>query len=201
MVMEAWAEAAGEVGCGKQNVRSIEKRVAGVEESDTFCMFLVIPGAYVMLINIEEKSVSMIVHYGSSCNILPEATFLKMPGLKLRSCNSQVYAYASRIPLEVKGSCKVHMSVQGDGEVDAAQLLMVKGDHAALLGRKTAEELGVLRVGLAADMYFTGGLTKEKLREMYPQAFTGLGKLKNYQLKLNIDESNTCGPTNWKDTV
>ena len=68
---------------------------------------------------------------------------------------------------------------------------MVKGDHAALLGRKTADELGVLRVGLAADVYFTGGLTKEKLREMYPQAFTGLGKWKNYQQKLNTDESVT----------
>ena len=82
-------------------------------------------------------------------------------------------------------------------------MLVVKGDHAALLGRKTAEELGVLRVGLATDVYFTGGLTKDKLREIYPQAFTGLGKLKNYQLKLNIDESVTpvAHPTNQKNTV
>ena len=169
-------------GRGKQNVRSIEKRDTAVEESNTFYVFSVNPSAYVMPINIEEKSVSMIVDSGSSCNILPEATFRKMPGLKLRSCNSRVYAYASRSPLEVMGSCEVRMSVQGGGEVDAAQLLVVKGDHAALLGRKTAEELGVLRVGLAADVYFTGGLTKNKLREIYPQAFTGLGKLKNYQL-------------------
>ena len=63
---------------------------------------------------------------------------------------------------------------------------MVKGDHAALLGRKTAEELLVPRVGLTAD-----GLAKEKLREMYPHAFTGLGRLKNYQLKLNSDEGVT----------
>ena len=85
------------------------------------------------------------------------------------------------------GSCEVRMSVQGGREV-AAQLLVVKGDHAVLLGRKTAEELGVLRVGLAADVYFTGGLTKDKLRKIYLQAFTGLGKLKNYQLKLTTDE-------------
>ena len=63
-----------------------------------------------------------------------------------------------------------------------------KGDHAALLGRKTAKELAV---GLAPDVYFTGGLTKDTLKEMYPQAFTGLGKLTNYELKLNIDESVT----------
>ena len=68
---------------------------------------------------------------------------------------------------------------------------MVKGDHVGLLGRKTAEEFGLFGVGLAADVYFTGGLTKDKLREIYPQAFTGLGKLKIYQLKLNINDSVT----------
>ena len=99
-------------GRGKQNVRSIEKRDIAVEESDTFYVFSVNPSAYVMPINIEEKSVSMIVPAGSSCNILPEATFRKMPGLKLRSCNSRVYAYTSRCPLEVMGSCAVRMSVQ-----------------------------------------------------------------------------------------
>ncbi|KAI0221257.1 hypothetical protein LSAT2_027359, partial [Lamellibrachia satsuma] len=57
----------------------------------------------------------MIADPGSSCNILPEATFRKMPGLKLRSCNSRVYAYASRSPLEVMGSCEVRMSMQGGG--------------------------------------------------------------------------------------
>ena len=94
-------------GRGKQNVRSIEKRDTAVEESDTFYVFSVNPSAYVMPINIEEKSVSMIIYSGSRCNILPEATFRKMPGLKLRSCNSRVYAYTSRSPLEVMGSCEV----------------------------------------------------------------------------------------------
>ena len=66
-----------------------------MEENDTFYVFSMNPSAYVMLISIKEKSVSIIVDSGSSCNILPEAAFLKMPGLKLRSCNSRVYAYES----------------------------------------------------------------------------------------------------------
>ncbi|KAI0213498.1 hypothetical protein LSAT2_001465, partial [Lamellibrachia satsuma] len=48
-------------GRGKQNVRSIEKRDFAVEESDTFYVFSVNPSAYVMPINIEEKSMNMIV--------------------------------------------------------------------------------------------------------------------------------------------
>ena len=49
----------------------------------------------------------------------------------------------------------------------------------------------MLRVGLAENVYTTDMLTKEKFREMYPQVLSGLGKLKNYQLELNIDESVT----------
>ena len=114
-----------------------------------------------------------------------------MPGLTLQCCTNRVYAYASHNPLQVVGCCDVKMSVNGGGHVNTAKVLVVKGDHAALLGRKTAEQLGVLRVGLAENVYTTDVLTKEKLREMYPQVFSGLGKLKNYQLELNIDESVT----------
>ena len=130
----------------------------------------------------------MVVDSGSSCNIIPEAMLRKFPGLKLSSCSSEVYAYAAQSPLKVVGSCVVRMSVQGGGSVDNARLLVIKGDQAALLGRKTAEELGVLRVGLPVNTCFTGKLTKERLREMYPMVFSGLGRLKNYQLKLNLDE-------------
>ena len=91
-----------------------------------------------MSINTEENYVSMIVDSGSSCNIPPEATFHKMPDLNLRSCNSPVYA--TRSPLEVMDSREVRMSVQGRGDTDAAQLLVVKGDHAALLERKIADD-------------------------------------------------------------
>ena len=62
-----------------------------------------------------------------------------MPGLTLKCCNYRVYAYASHNPLKVVGCCDVKMSVNGGGHVITAKVLGVKGDHAALLGRKTAE--------------------------------------------------------------
>ena len=89
------------------------------------------------------------------------------------------------------GSCEVRMSVQEVGEVDVSQLLVVKGDHAALLGRKTAEELGVLRVGLVAAVHFTGGLTKDKLKEMYLRRSLVSATEAEHRW-----ECNTCGPTN-----
>ena len=79
-------------------------------------------------------------------------TFRKMPGLILKCCNNRVYAYASHNPLQVVGCCDVKMSVNGGGHVNTANVLVVKGDNAALLGRKTAEQIGVLRVGLAENV-------------------------------------------------
>ena len=61
-----------------------------MEESDTFYVFSVNPSAYVMPVNIEEKSVNMIVDSGPSCNMLPGVTLRKMPGLELRRCNRNV---------------------------------------------------------------------------------------------------------------
>ena len=173
-----------EGGRGGRRVRAVEEH----DGEDAFYMFSVSPRAQAMPIKIEGTCVSMVVDSGSSCNIIPEAMLRKFPGLKLSSCSSEVYAYAAQSPLEVVGSCVVRMSVQGGGSVDNARLLVIEGDQAALLGRKTAEELGVLRVGLPVNACFTGKLTKERLREMYPMVFSGLGRLKNYQLKLNLDE-------------
>ena len=62
--------------------------------------------------------------------------------------------------------CDVKMSVKGGGHVNTANVLVVKGVHAAMLGRKTAEQLGVLRVGLAEHVYTTDVSTKETSREM-----------------------------------
>ena len=64
--------------------------------SDTFYVLSVNLSAYVMPINTEETYLSIIVDSGSSGNKFLVATFRKTPGVKLRSCNSRVYAYASR---------------------------------------------------------------------------------------------------------
>ena len=54
-----------------------------------------------MAITIDDNPVNMIIDSGSSCNIIPEATFRKIPGLTLKCCNNRVYAHASDNPLQV----------------------------------------------------------------------------------------------------
>ena len=49
-------------------------------------------------------------------------------------------------------------------------------DYAAPLGKKTKNWLGVFRVGLAGELYFTGGLTKYERN--VPQELSGLAMWK-----------------------
>ncbi|XP_060078269.1 uncharacterized protein LOC132557760 [Ylistrum balloti] len=58
------------------------------------------------------------------------------------------------------------------------------GSGPALLGRDTAMELGMLRIGVNSVNVVT-----DDLLDKYSACFNGIGKLKDYQLKLHIDET------------
>ena len=67
--------------------------------------------------------------------------------------------------------------------------VIIPESHVTHLGCSTSEVLGVLNVGLqvnGCDMQYKGF---PELKEKYPEVFTGLGKLNNYQLKLHVDDS------------
>ena len=54
----------------------------------------------------------------------------------------------------------------------------------SLLGKITATELGVLKVGINIAMVTSKA---NSLKQQYPEAFEGVGKLKNKQISLDID--------------
>lgn len=69
-----------------------------------------------------------------------------------------------------------------------ASFFVVPQAQASLLSSRTSKELGLLRVGIDANILSCSGADIwSSLRTKYPQVFTGLGKLKNYQLRLKID--------------
>ena len=60
---------------------------------------------------------------------------------------------------------------------------VVKGPGRSLLGKNTAEKLGVLKVGPDVCSLTVEGSDAD-IREKYREVFTGVGKLKDFQLKL-----------------
>ncbi len=67
--------------------------------------------------------------------------------------------------------------------------VVVNGNGGTLLGRETAELLSLLRVGPSQANSVTSGQLESDIRERYKELFTGAGFLRDYELKLHIDES------------
>lgn len=82
----------------------------------------------------------ILIHSGASCNIIDKQTWedLKRQGIK-------VFLYGSRKPLETLG--KYNSVMPFNKEETEVQFVVISGKGRPLLGRKTAMQLGVLKLG------------------------------------------------------
>ena len=139
-------------------------------------------------IQIGGADLKMLIASGANSNIIDKGTWeqLKVKGVKCESQaatpDEKLYPYASSQPLPVKGSFKCTVSVCDRST--KAEVLVIKGRGMSLLGKITATELGVLKVGINIAMVTSKA---DSLKQQYPEAFEGVGKLKNKQISLDID--------------
>ena len=130
----------------------------------------------------------MLIDSGANSNIVDEGTWeqLKAQGVKCESPaaspDKKLYPYASNQPLPVKGSFKCTVAVCDRST--RAEFLVIKGRGMSLLGKVTATELGVLKVGINIAVVTTKA---HDLKLQYPEVFGGVGKLKDKQISLDID--------------
>ena len=112
----------------------------------------------------------MFTDSGANSNIIDEGTWeqLKVKGVKCESQapspDKKLYPYASRQPLPVQGSFKCTVSVCDRST--KAEVLVIKGRGMSLLGKITATELGVLKVGINIAMVTSKA---DSLKQQYPR--------------------------------
>ena len=130
-----------------------------------------------------------LIDSGANSNIIDVGTWeqLKVKGVKCESQaatpDKKLYPYASSQPLPVKGSFKCTVSVCDRST--KAEVLVIKGRGMSLLGKITATELGVLKVGINIAMVTSKA---DSLKQQHQQQVSeGVGKLKNKQISLVID--------------
>lgn len=108
--------------------------------------------------------------------------------------SKKLYAYGSDKPLTVAGSFITDVRVKD--KCVSAEFFVVEEVGQALLGHRTATELGLLKITVAADLEHVNTVTSSNLKtsvvERFPKVFTGVGKLKDFQLRIPID--NTVEP-------
>ena len=117
---------------------------------------------------------------------------LKQEGVKCRSqrCERELFAYGQSEPIEVAGTFESEVYCEASGERCVAKFTVVESHGRALLGRDTAEKLNVLRVGppnFPQAYSITSEGTSVDIVKNFPDIFTGVGKLKDYQLKLHVN--------------
>ena len=127
--------------------------------------------------------VAMIVDSGASCNVIDRKLWEELKSNKVKcvsmKSNKKLYPYGSAQPLKTAGCFVATVTV---GNVAAeAEFTVIEGEGQALLGRETATQLNVLRLGEEVGV--------NVLKQEDKLCFEGLGKLKDFQLDIPIDES------------
>ena len=89
--------------------------------------------------------------------------------------DTRVFAYGSSKTLQIVGKF---------AKIDVADIYVIKGNYGCLLGYETCVQLAIINK--------VATVTEDKIETLcnkFPTVFTGIGKLKNTQIRLHVDES------------
>ena len=129
-------------------------------------------------VRINDVDVNIMVDTGASVNILDEGTYGNIGNPKLTTRKPvRLMPYGGGPALTVIGRCTV--TVETRREIQCHDFHVVKNGNGALLGYKTATDLGLIQ--------FINKVTEAT--STHPNLFRGIGKLKDVTVKLHVDES------------
>jgi hypothetical protein len=134
-------------------------------------------------------NMEVMIDSGAECNIMGREywEYLKKNKVKCKShkISKILYPYGQDEPLKILGKFETTVMVSGNGKsLENVEFYVLNGKGIPLLGKKTSEDLKVLKIGLDVNTV-----------KQYPedcaslkQIFEGLGKLKDFKLKIPIKD-------------
>ena len=137
---------------------------------------------------------NILIDSGASCNLIDKNTweYLKSKGVTCKSkmLSKKLFAYGQNKPIETLGIFECNVICSSTQKACNCEFIVVKNTGKSILGRSTAEKLNVLRVGPPNGVYtVTTEGSDEDIVARYPKLFEGVGKLKDYEFDLHIDEN------------
>ena len=99
----------------------------------------------------------------------------------------KIYAYGSKEPLKLAGGFKAKVSFNNK-VIDIVNFLVLEGEGEPILGTDTLTKLGILKIEPEINNLVKDDSTAE-IVDRYKSLFKGIGKLKDFQLKIPIDSS------------
>ncbi|TKS65153.1 Retrovirus-related Pol polyprotein from transposon 17.6 [Collichthys lucidus] len=146
-------------------------------------------------IKLNSSSMLVLIDSGASANCVSETSFEKLvPRPNLSPTKTKIYPFRSNVPLPVSGAFKC--SVEKGQKKTMCTFFVIKGDGFNVLSYKTSKALGLIKVVTAVSSTLQCCTVADELVESHPELFQGIGKLKDFQVKLHInpDIKPTCQP-------
>ena len=142
-------------------------------------------------VKVNKCKLAVILDSGASVNLVDKQDFDKLSkqnaSIKLLTTNAQIFAYGAENPLSLLG--KFEATVESVGNITVATFYVTRGNHGSLLGHETATELGLIKVEPKISAIAEQPSTVEKLKTEYQDIFQGIGKLKDFQFEIHVDEN------------
>ena len=140
------------------------------------------------VVSVNGHQVDIIADSGAEINIIDEKHYNEMkPQPKLRHDNTKILPYGSTTSLPVKGvfNATVKSATQQSDEI----FYVVAGSGGSLLGWKTSKRLNLVCVVEQLSTNIQCSTAVDHLVSEYDDLFQGLGKLRNFNVKLHIDDT------------
>jgi len=153
--------------------------------------------------------VTMLVDSGSTANVIPNHVWKQLQQKTIYqelppSLQQPLYSYSGSEPLNILTVFTASLSIEGGITVPSVEFSVVKERGPPVLTsiNPTAKKLGVLVIQRptvcavqSTDAVNTQLHTKEKMKQMFPGVFDGLGKFNRYQIKITAKVWN---PLSWE---
>ncbi|XP_061187089.1 uncharacterized protein LOC133195250 [Saccostrea echinata] len=144
-------------------------------------------------VNVGGATIQMLIDSGASCNIVNRNVWSAISyndeTLTLSKSTKRLFSYGSKEPLQILGTFRALTKYRL--RETYAEFAVVNGDYISLLGKDTAVELGVLRIGVDGPDLCSVVSELDKIVASRNPVFDGVGKLKKFQLKIHVDKTVT----------
>ena len=136
--------------------------------------------------------VSVALDTGAELNVIDEATYTSLKTKpKMSQCTVTLYAYSNRTPIATLGQFSTRVDV--NGIYKSIMFIVTKANGGNLLSYKSARERGIIGEVRCVNNVSTEEQIDpeyEAWKRRFPNVFgEHIGKLRNFQARLHIDES------------
>ena len=142
---------------------------------------------------LNDVQVEVLIDSGAAVNIISENIYnMLKPQPEMKVANIKIFSYGSKHALPIMGVFEC--SVKAKDRNTQATFYVLKGSGHSLLSYDTASKLGLIQIINAVDPTIRS--VSDELIDSHPELFTGIGKLKDFRVKLHINPEvqPTCQP-------